>query len=57
VLNEARRAGVPAARIGRTGGAAIRISVDGRAAIDVSVSEAESRWASSLGARLAGRAA
>jgi len=57
VLGAAKAAGVPAARIGRTGGGAIRISVDGQLAIDCAVSEAESRWRTSLAARLAGRAA
>ena len=37
-------AGVPAARIGRTGGRAIRIAVDGQVAIDCAVAEAEARW-------------
>jgi phosphoribosylformylglycinamidine synthase len=57
VLDAARRAGVPAARIGSTGGAAIRIAVDHVVAIDCAVSEAEARWSSSLANWLAGRAA
>ena len=54
VLAAARQAGVPATRIGRTGGAAIRIAVDHHIAIDCAVAEAEARWASSLADWLAG---
>jgi phosphoribosylformylglycinamidine synthase II len=57
VLAAARAAGVPAARIGRTGGSSIRIAVDRRVAIDCPIADAESRWASSLAEWLAGRAA
>ena len=57
VLEAARRAGVPAARVGRTGGSTIRVAVDGQVAIDCAVSDAETRWASSLANWLAGRAA
>jgi phosphoribosylformylglycinamidine synthase len=57
VLAAAKAAGVPAARIGTTGGSSIRIAIDGRAAIDCPVADAESRWASSLAEWLAGRAA
>jgi phosphoribosylformylglycinamidine (FGAM) synthase-like enzyme len=57
VLEAATRAGVPAARVGRTGGATIRIAVDHRVVIDCAVKDAESRWASSLADWLAGRAA
>jgi phosphoribosylformylglycinamidine synthase len=57
VLGAAKAAGVPANRIGRTGGAAIRIEVDGEAALECAVSEAEALWRSSLESRLAGRAA
>jgi phosphoribosylformylglycinamidine synthase subunit PurL len=49
VLAAARAAGVPAERIGRTGGQAIRITVGGDVVIDCSVGEAESRWSASLG--------
>jgi phosphoribosylformylglycinamidine synthase len=48
VLASARAAGVPAERIGRTGGQTIRITVNGEVAIDCSVGEAEARWSSSL---------
>jgi len=57
VLDAARAAGVPAARIGRTGGRAIRLSVDGEVVIDLAVSEAEARWSASLANWLDGRAA
>jgi phosphoribosylformylglycinamidine synthase len=48
VLSRASTAGVPAARIGRTGGARLTITVDGRPAIDCAVSEAETIWATAL---------
>ena len=57
VLQEARAAGVPAARIGRAQGTAIRVAVDGRIAIDCSVAEAEARWRSALANLLESRAA
>jgi len=57
VLEAAHVAGVPAARIGRTGGRMIRVAVDGQVAIDLSVSEAEARWTASLANWLDGRAA
>jgi phosphoribosylformylglycinamidine synthase len=57
VLAAAKAAGVPAARIGRTGESAIRIAVNGKVAIDCPVKDAESRWATSLADWLAGRAA
>ena len=57
VLARAQAAGVPAARIGRTGGARLVMAVGGDAAIDVSLASAEERWATSLAAWVAGRAA
>jgi phosphoribosylformylglycinamidine synthase II len=57
VLARAQAAGVPAARIGRTGGARIVMTVGGEAAIDVSLASAEERWTTSLAAWVAGRAA
>jgi phosphoribosylformylglycinamidine synthase II len=57
VLREAHAAGLPAARIGRTGGSAIRIAIDGAIAIDCSVGEAEARWSGALAKWLDGRAA
>jgi phosphoribosylformylglycinamidine synthase II len=57
VLREAHAAGLPAARIGRTGGSAIRIAIDGEIAVDCSVGEAEARWSGALAKWLDGRAA
>ena len=57
VLAKAAAAGVPAARIGTTGGAMIEIAVDGRPIIQCTLQEAEQRWATSLANHLAGRAA
>ncbi|MEZ5316476.1 MAG: phosphoribosylformylglycinamidine synthase subunit PurL [Vicinamibacterales bacterium] len=57
VIAAAASAGVPAARIGRTGGSRIRITVDGAPAIDVALADAEARWSSALTSWLDGRAA
>jgi phosphoribosylformylglycinamidine synthase len=57
ILDRARAAGVPAERVGRTGGAAIRIVVDGATAIECSVTDAEARWTDALADWLEGRAA
>jgi phosphoribosylformylglycinamidine synthase len=57
VLAAALAEGVPAARVGRTGGDVIHVAVGGQTLIDCSVAEAEARWRTSLAARLAGRAA
>jgi phosphoribosylformylglycinamidine synthase subunit PurL len=57
VLAAASEAGVPAARIGRTGGSTIRVRVDGRVVIECAVAEAESRWNQGLAGRFDGRAA
>ena len=48
ILKRAAAAGVPATRIGRTGGSRLRITVDNHPAIDVSVSEAEQVWSTTL---------
>jgi phosphoribosylformylglycinamidine synthase II len=48
VLNRARAAGVPARRIGTTGGSRLAIAIQGRNAIDVAVAEAEHVWATTL---------
>jgi phosphoribosylformylglycinamidine synthase len=48
LLLAARRHGVPAARIGRTGGGALRIAVDGVLAIDVRIADAEVQWSTGL---------
>ncbi len=57
VLAAARAAGVPAAKVGQTGGRSIRISVDGVVEIECAVAEAEARWSASLANWLDGRAA
>ena len=57
VLAQAAAAGVPATRIGSTGGPAVRISVSGETVIDCALKAAEERWATGLEAWLAGRAA
>jgi phosphoribosylformylglycinamidine synthase len=57
VLADAAAAGVPAARIGTTGGAMIEIAIDDRQIISCALSQAESRWATALAAALAMRAA
>jgi phosphoribosylformylglycinamidine synthase len=48
ILALGRRAGVPAVRIGTTGGSAIRIAIDSRVAIDVPVARAEEIWATAI---------
>jgi phosphoribosylformylglycinamidine synthase subunit PurL len=48
LLSRAAAAGVPAARIGSTGGSRLRISVEGRPAIACAVAEAEQVWSSSI---------
>jgi phosphoribosylformylglycinamidine synthase len=57
VLAAALAAGVPAARVGRTGGHRIRIAVGDQMLVDCPVSEAEARWSASLANWLDGRAA
>jgi phosphoribosylformylglycinamidine synthase II len=49
VLTLAANAGVPAVRIGRTGGTRIAIAVAGVSTVDCSVAEAEQTWTSALG--------
>jgi phosphoribosylformylglycinamidine synthase II len=49
VLDRARAAGVPAALVGRVGGAEIRIDCGGAPAIRIGVADAEARWAGSIG--------
>jgi phosphoribosylformylglycinamidine synthase len=49
VLARAAHAGVPARRIGTTGGSRIVISWAGQKAIDVTVAEAEHVWATAIG--------
>jgi phosphoribosylformylglycinamidine synthase len=48
VMASARDAGVPASRIGRTGGDRICVRIAGALAIDCTVADAEQRWATSL---------
>jgi phosphoribosylformylglycinamidine synthase len=48
LLSRAAHAGVPARRIGTTGGDRIRIAVGGALAIDTSVAEAERIWSTSI---------
>ncbi len=57
VMNLARELGVPAAKVGRSGGSRIAISVDGSIAIDCSVADAEQIWTNALDRYFAGRAA
>jgi len=48
VLARAKAAGVPARRIGTTGGSRLEISIAGQKTIDVTVREAEQIWATAL---------
>jgi phosphoribosylformylglycinamidine synthase len=48
LLARAAAAGVPAQRIGRTGGLALRIAIGGTAVVDCAVDEAETRWDTGL---------
>jgi len=48
ILQRAAAAGVPARRIGTTGGDRLKITIDGTAAIDVAVAEAERIWSTAL---------
>jgi phosphoribosylformylglycinamidine synthase II len=57
ILAQAAAAGVPAARVGSTGGPSVRIRVGGETAIDCALKTAEERWATGLEAWLTGRAA
>jgi phosphoribosylformylglycinamidine synthase subunit PurL len=49
--------GVPAAKIGRTGGSRIAIAIDGAPALDCSLQDAEQKWSGALARYFAGRAA
>jgi phosphoribosylformylglycinamidine synthase len=57
VLAASQKAGVEAARVGRTGGSTLRIAVDTDLVVDCAVAEAEARWAESLAHWLEGKAA
>ena len=48
VMTAARSAGVPAVKIGATGGDRVRISVGGEMAIDTLVTDAEQAWATAI---------
>ena len=48
ILARAAAAGVPARRIGTTGGPRLRIAVGGAAAVDVAVADAERIWATAI---------
>jgi phosphoribosylformylglycinamidine synthase len=48
VLALAAQAGVPARRIGTTGGTRLTIAVDGEKVVDLAVAEAENLWATAL---------
>ena len=48
VMGRARAAGVPAHRIGTTGGSHLEISIQGRTIIDLAVGEAEHIWATAI---------
>ncbi len=52
LLARASAAGVPATRIGTTGGQRIIMAVDGTRAVDVDVTEAERAWATSIETRM-----
>jgi phosphoribosylformylglycinamidine synthase len=52
LMAAARDAGVPAARIGRTGGDRIRLSVDGVVAVDRSVEACERAWSMAIERRM-----
>jgi phosphoribosylformylglycinamidine synthase len=47
-LEMARKHGVPARVVGRTGGSRLRINIDGKPAIDCDVRDAEQRWSGAL---------
>jgi phosphoribosylformylglycinamidine synthase subunit PurL len=57
VLALAVELGVPAAKIGRTGGSRLAIAVGGTPAVDLSVQEAEQMWTNALGRYFARSAA
>jgi phosphoribosylformylglycinamidine synthase len=57
LLALAAQAGVPAARIGTTGGDRVRISVAGRPAIDETVADAERIWSTAIDTYLESRRA
>jgi phosphoribosylformylglycinamidine synthase II len=52
VLEATRAAGVPATRIGQTGGERITLAVDGAMKLDTPVAVAESAWRTAIGRRM-----
>ena len=54
LLLRARAAGVPARRIGHTGGQRLRIAIDGQATLDIDVSRAREVWATVFERHLTG---
>ncbi len=57
VLTAARVAGVPAVRIGQTGGSDLRVAVGDTLVLDLPVAEAEAIWSMSLATQLEGQVA
>jgi phosphoribosylformylglycinamidine synthase len=57
VMKLAAELGVPARRIGKTGGARLSVRVDGQDAIDCTVAEAERLWSTAIERHFEGRAA
>jgi hypothetical protein len=57
LLTLAADLGVPARRIGKTGGSRLAVRVDGQDAIDCTVAEAERLWFTAIERHFAGRAA
>src|SRR5690606_6987325 len=51
-LEAAARPGVPAARLGTTGGHGLRLGVEGTTVVDVDVRQAERAWSSAIGRQL-----
>ena len=57
LLKLAAQLGVPARRIGKTGGARLALRVDGQDTVDCTVAEAERLWSTAIERHFAGRAA
>ena len=55
LLAAAAAAGVPANRIGTTGGTVIRLSVNGKVAVETPVETAETAWQTAIERRMARR--
>jgi phosphoribosylformylglycinamidine synthase len=50
LIENARKAGIPATRIGTAGGDRVRISIDGQTVIDEPLADAELIWSTAIGA-------